>query len=125
MVKSRRTYAEAARPTVRQHFVGRDPIVRAIYDRIVSAAETFGTVEQDPKKTSIHLNRRSAFAGIATRKDGLILTLKAASDIRSPRIIKRDQASANRWHLEIRVKDPKEVDQELTSWLKEAYELAS
>jgi hypothetical protein len=113
-----------AAPTVRQHFVGRNPIVRAIYDRIVSAAEAFGPIQQDPKNTSIHLNRRSAFAGIATRKDALILTLKSATDIRSPRIIKREQASANRWHLEIRVEDPEQVDQELTSWLKNAFELA-
>jgi hypothetical protein len=115
----------SATPTVGQHFVGRDPIVRAIYDRILTAAKALGPIEEDPKKTSIHLNRRSAFAGIATRKDALILTIKSSSDIRSQRIFRRDQASANRWHLEIRVTDPTEVDPELTSWLKNAYELAS
>ena len=81
---------------VAAHFKGRAPLVREIYDRLIGAAEQFGPVKQDPKKTSIHLARRTAFAGVATRKDALILTLKSASDIRSPRIIKREQASANR-----------------------------
>ena len=120
----RSTKAALAPPTIRQHFAGRDPIVRTIYDRIVGVTEALGPVQQDPKKTSIHLNRRSAFAGIATRKDALILTIKSATDIRSPRIIKRDQASARRWYLEIRLEHPKQVDDELVSWLKNAFDLA-
>jgi hypothetical protein len=49
---------------------------------------------------------------------------KSATDIRSPRIVKRQQASANRWHLEIRLEDPKQVDRELKSWLADAMRLA-
>jgi hypothetical protein len=52
-------------PTVEQHFSGRADHVRRIYDTIVDASSKLGPVEQDPKKTSIHLNRRVAFAGIA------------------------------------------------------------
>jgi hypothetical protein len=80
--------------------------------------------KEDPKKTSIHLTRRTAFAGIATRKDALILTIKSAADIRSPRIVKREQASANRWHLEVRLDDPAQVDRELKSWLRDAMQLS-
>lgn len=38
-------------------------------------------VEEDPKKTSIHLNRRYPFAGIGTQKNALVLTVKALGDI--------------------------------------------
>jgi Domain of unknown function (DUF5655) len=138
MMKRATRLSRVTAPTVRQHFVGRDPIVRAIYDRIISAAEAIGPTEQDPKKTSIHLNphpsaqrtragdpgRRSAFAGIATRKDALILTLKAETDIGSPRIFKREQASASRWYLYLRLEDPSQVDQELTAWLKQSFDLS-
>ena len=79
---------------------------------------------EDPKKTSIHLLRHAAFAGVATRRSALILTLKSAADIRSPRIQKREQASANRWHLEIRLQKPADVDRQLTTCLRAAYELA-
>ena len=107
-----------------EHFAGRSPAVRRIYDRILAAAGDFGPVEEDPKKTSIHLNRKSAFAGIATRKEHLILTLKATDDIASPRISRRERASARRWHLEVKLVDPAEVDPELIGWLRAAWDLS-
>jgi Domain of unknown function (DUF5655) len=100
------------------------PLVRAIYKRLLNTAKAIGPFTEDPKKTSIHLTRRTAFAGIATRKSALILTIKSATDIKSPRIFKREQASANRWHLEVRLEDPKQIDAELKAWLKAAMELA-
>lgn len=111
-------------PTVEQHFTGKDPKVRELYDRLLKAAAKFGACAEDPKKTSIHLNRRTAFAGIATRKDAIILTLKAGHDIRSARISKREQTSAHRWHHEIRLTKLSDIDTELLSWLKDAYELS-
>ena len=83
-----------------------------------------GRFREDPKKTSIHLTRASAFAGVATRKDAIQLTIKSAADIRSPRIVKRERASAHRWHLDIRLENPKQVDRELTSWLADAMALS-
>ena len=109
---------------VAAHFKGRAPLVREIYDRLIGAAEQFGPVKQDPKKTSIHLARKTAFAGVAMRKDAVILTLKSASDIRSPRIIRREQASANRWHLEVKLTDPKQVDKQIATWLGRAIDIS-
>lgn len=106
------------------HFTRREPVVREIYDRILAAAGAFGPMKEDPKKTSIHLARKTAFAGVATRRDAIVLTLKSASDIRSPRIIKREQTSASRWHLEVKLTDPKQVDKQLAAWLGCAIELS-
>lgn len=111
-------------PTVGQHFEGRAPAVRAIYDRILAVAKRFGPLREEPKKTSIHLARKSAFAGVVTRRDALILTVKSATDLMSLRITKHERASANRWHLEVRLDDPAVVDVEIEGWLKAAYELA-
>ena len=77
------------------------PPLRAIYKQILSVARAIGPFKEDPKKTSIHLTRRSAFAGIATQKDAIVLTIKSNADIRSRRIVKREQVFANRWHLEV------------------------
>lgn len=55
----------------------------------------------------------------------MILTLKSGKDIRSPRIERREQVSTNRWHVEIRLAKPSDVDRQLTSWLSSAYALAS
>ena len=62
--------------TVASHFEGKDS-VRRIYDRLLKEARRFGPVMEEPKKTSIHLVNRTAFAGVATRQHALILTLKS------------------------------------------------
>ena len=108
----------------KQHFENRAPEVKATYAAILKAVKKFGPVKEEAKKTSIHLVRKSAFAGVATRKTALILTLKSDSDIKNPRIAKREQASAHRWHLETRLETPAQVDSEIAAWLKKAYELA-
>ncbi|HEY8187962.1 MAG TPA: DUF5655 domain-containing protein [Pyrinomonadaceae bacterium] len=110
--------------TVKEHFDNRAPEVKATYVAILNAAKKLGTVKEEPKKTSIHLVRKSAFAGVATRKSALILTLKSDSDIVSKRIAKREQASARRWHLEVKLETPAQVDSEILGWLKKSYELA-
>jgi hypothetical protein len=101
------------------------PEVKATYQAILKAAQKFGPVKEEAKKTSIHLVRKSAFAGVATRKTALILTLKSDSDIASKRIAKREQASAHRWHVEVKLETPAQVDREVLTWLRKAYELAA
>jgi hypothetical protein len=110
--------------SIAHHFERAEPRVRETYDRLLAAARAMGRVGEEGKKTSIHLMRRTAFAGVATQKSAIILTLKASEDIESPRIVKHEQASANRWHLNVRLDDPRDVDAELRRWLKRAYELA-
>ena len=111
--------------TVKEHFENRAPEVKATYQAILKAAKEFGPVIEEAKKTSIHLVSKSAFAGVATRKTALILTLKSDSDIPSKRIAKREQTSAHRWHVELKLETPQEVDRELINWLERAYQLAS
>ncbi len=110
--------------TIDEHFSGRSEKVREIYRVILDAAREFGPYEEDPKKTSIHLNRRSAFSGIQTRRDFLILTVKSRAEIDNPRISKREQASANRWHNEIKITSAEEVDDQIVGWLRDSYDIS-
>ena len=111
--------------SVAPHFAKSDPEVLLTYRRILAAARALGPVAEELKKTSIHLVARTAFAGVTTRRSALILTLKSAKDIRSSRIEKREQVSAHRWHVEIRLATPSDVDRQLTTWLSVAYKLAN
>jgi Domain of unknown function (DUF5655)/Bacteriocin-protection, YdeI or OmpD-Associated/Domain of unknown function (DUF1905) len=110
--------------SVKEHFEGRAASVAATYSAILEAAKALGPVAEDPKKTSIHLVRSTAFAGVAVQKSALVLTLKSDRDVSSRRIRKREQASASRWHLEMRLERPDEVDEEVRRWLERAYSLA-
>jgi Domain of unknown function (DUF5655) len=109
---------------VESHFAGRNAAVRQIYDRLLKAAGKFGPVIEEPKKTSIHLVNQTAFAGVATRKSAMMLTIKSDRKLTSPRIHKSEQTSAKRYHHEVKLSAPAEVDSELMKWLKDAYELS-
>jgi len=85
----------------------------------------FGPAVEDPKKTSIHINRRTALAGVATRKSHLVLTIKSDRKLSSPRIHKSEQTSASRFHHEVKLTSVADVDAELVGWLKDAYALSA
>ena len=112
------------RGTVSEHFKSKAPNVAATYAAILAAAKQLGPVVEEPKKTSIHLVRARAFAGVATQKSALILTMKSDRDVNSKRLKKREQLSANRWYIEVKLETPKDVDRQVLGWLERAYSLA-
>jgi hypothetical protein len=114
--------AESA--TVSQHFEGRDSVVKSIYDRILTGSRKFGPVIEEPKKTSIHPVNKSTFAGVVTRKNALILNIKSATPIKYERFARSEQVSAGRFHQEVKLTSPDEVDALLLGWLQEAYTLS-
>lgn len=109
---------------VRSHFERSSANVAETYAAVVTEAKRFGEVREEPKKTSIHLARRTAFAGVAVQRAALVLTIKSDRDIKSKRVKKREQVSANRWHIEVKLAAPTEVDDQVRSWLERAYSLA-
>jgi len=111
-----------ARFAVESHFEGKDAAGRQTYDRLLQATGKFGPVAEEPKTTSIHLTNKTAFAGVATRKSAMVLTIKSDRQLSSPRIHKSEQTSAQRFHHEVKLTSPAEVDPELIKWLKDAYE---
>jgi Domain of unknown function (DUF5655) len=111
--------------TINSHFADKEPVVRVIYDRLLDTIKRFGKIAEEPKKTSIHIVNKTALAGVATRKSYLILTIKSDRKIASPRIHKSEQTSASRFHHEIRLTSPAEVDAELAGWLKAAHLLSA
>lgn len=110
--------------SVESHFSGKEQIVRAMYDRLLSALRKFGRIIEEPKKTSVHLVNVSALAGIETRKAYILLNIKADHKINSPRIDKVEQISAKRFHHRVKLSSLSDIDSELIGWLKEAYALS-
>jgi bifunctional ADP-heptose synthase (sugar kinase/adenylyltransferase) len=106
------------------HFQKSAANVAATYAAILAAARTLGPVGEDRKKTSIHLVRRTAFAGVATQKAALVLTLKSDRELKSRRLKRSQQTSPGRWHHEVRLDAPEQVDREVRGWLARAYALS-
>lgn len=110
--------------TVQSHFINKDPNVKTLYNKLLATIKRFGKITEDPKKTSIHINRNSAMVGVETRKDCLLLNIKSDHAIKSKRIEKSEQISAKRFHHKIRIKSLDDFDNELEGWLQDAYLLS-
>ena len=110
--------------SISDHFAGKDPSVLAIYQRLLAETRKFGPVVEQPKKTSIHLVNKSAFAGVVTRKAAILLNIKSAAPIRDARIVHAEQVSSNRFHQEVKLTSPEDIDPVLLGWLKSAYEMS-
>ncbi len=106
-------------------FARSDPSAPRTLGILFSALRGVGPYRIEPKKTSLHLNGpKSAFAGVHPRKTGFVLNLRTGTPIESDRIRKVERVSANRFHNELFITDPKEIDEDLLSWLRDAYQLS-
>ena len=101
------------------------PEALRLYRNLQAALRRIGPFREEVKKTSVHFVRASAFVGLHFRKSHVLVTIKAASPIDNPRIVKAEQVSNNRWHCEVKVADAGEIDQDLTAWMTIAYELCA
>ncbi len=111
-------------PTVNSHFEGKAPTIRAIYDQLLIGIRAFGAVDEMPKNTSIHLENTTGFAGIYPRKNYITLHFSLNREIKDPRITKAEQVSARRFKHTVKLTGVADVNVQLLTWLREAYELA-
>ena len=94
-----------------------------LHREFMDALRVLGDFRVEVKKTSIHLVRESAFVGVHPRKLHLLVTVKSAGPISSGRIVKAEQVSKNRWHLELKITVSSDIDGELLGWIRTAYSL--
>ena len=102
-----------------------EPNVQEIYDELIKQINALGKITVEEKKTSLHVKAKSAFVGIHPKKKFLDLNIVTDMPIKSDRIKKTEQVSANRFHNEVRLEDVDQIDTELMGWIKQAYQLLS
>jgi hypothetical protein len=100
------------------------PASRSIYLSLLASARTLGPYSVEVKKTCVHLVRATAFAGVHFRKEHLLITVKAAQAIASPRVFRTLQASKQRWYVDVKLHSAAELDAELMAWMRGSYELS-
>ena len=73
-------------------FIGKDDVVRSLYDRLVEALHTVGPFQEEQKKTSLHLVQTVGFAGVHPRKSSLLLNVRTDHPIESNRSRKQNKS---------------------------------
>ncbi len=110
---------------IAKQYSGAKEELRPIHDALMSVVRDFGAdVEISPKKTYVSLRRSKQFAIVQpstrTRVD-LGLNLKGVTP--SDRLETSGSFNAMVSHR-VRIETPKDVDQEIRSWLRKAYNMA-
>ncbi len=101
-------------------FAGKAPVVGEICARLLRGLMELGPLREESKQTSVHLARTAGFAGVHPGQGALLLNLRTARPIDSPRVVRREQVSTGRWHNEVPLSSVDDVDAELLGWLREA-----
>ena len=114
-----------AEDAIERVFARSEPQVRAVVHALIARARSLPGVVVDPKGTCLHLNHRTAFAGLHPRRNAVLLNLRSRAPIESPRIRKMERVSANRCHNELLIESVEAIDGELMEWLAAAHALAA
>jgi hypothetical protein len=115
--------AASAGAAVDEIYAGAKAPLRPIHDRVMAAIEAFGPFEIAPKKGYLSLRRKKQFAmvGPAT-KTQVEVGLNAKGLAAKGRLVAVPPGGMCQY--KVRVGSPAEVDAELTSWIRAAYDAA-
>lgn len=106
-----------------QIFAGPKATLRPIHDKLMAAINKFGEFEVAPKKTYISLRRKKQFAMIGPATNTRVevgLNLKGVKG--TDRLV--ELPAGQMCQYKVKVSDPKEVDKELLTWVRQAYDSA-
>jgi len=91
----------------------------------MNQVSTLAECELQENASSFHLVHGRAFLGIHPRRGGILINIVLARQLESPRVHRADHVSANRWHNEIILLDPSEINAELFTWIREGHTLTA
>jgi len=109
---------------VDKHFRGKEMIARPLYNRLTELIKkNIGPFRVESLPCCIHLVSNYTFAAVYALQKKIRIHFTTDHRINSRRIDKFSRMSANRYLYSIGIEDEKEMDEELISWLKQAYNL--
>lgn len=103
------------------HFEGKPTALREIYEAILTAIRRCGPVTVLPEKTRIAFQVRMSFAQLTIRSKWVDGHVVLARRLEEPRFRKIETISARNHVHHFRLMSAAEVDEEVESWLREAY----
>lgn len=106
-----------------QIYAGKKAHLRAIHEAVIGAITPWGAFEQAPKKAYVSLRRKKQFAMLGPKNANAVeLGLNLKEEVGSARIVA--QKPGGMCQFAVIISDADEVDQELLSVLRRAFEAA-
>jgi hypothetical protein len=107
--------------TVDDTFRGFPPEHRAIYEAIVSHLQTLGDIHMDPVHVGVFLLRTHKLAEVRPRPKGVHLGLALPNRLDHPRFLATKYTMGDRTWQSLTLRNHRDVDDELRSWLTQAF----
>ena len=109
--------------TLEEPFQGKPPDIRRLFDLVRQAVEAMGPVTLVPYRDRVAFMVKVRFAGAKPANTWLDVEFWLTHRIDSPRFRKVETLTTYTHIHTVRLTGPADVDDELASWLREAYEV--
>ena len=110
-----------ARLDLAHHFKGKNPAIRALYDRVVAELRAIGPVRVLPEKTRIAFQVRMSFAQLTPRNRWIDGHVVLARRLEHPRFTRIESFSPRNHLHAFRLTSAADIDDDFRAWLAEAY----
>ena len=107
------------------HFVGKDPVVKETYDRLLHEVSKFGAVNISPVKVGVMLKAGGTFLAVKPKKSWVDIEFILDEEINEFPVHKTFKYTAGRWAHFVRLEHPRSVTRKLLAWLRHSYHLIS
>lgn len=106
-----------------EYLTNKNPILEDILEKLLEVLDTVtdGQYTIEKKKSSLHIVAKSAFLGVHFMKDKIRLNIVLDHELKHQFLNKSEKVSANRFHNEIDIDNPDQLDKELEKVINSAY----
>jgi|WetSurMetagenome_2_1015567.scaffolds.fasta_scaffold176827_2 hypothetical protein len=108
---------------VAHHFSRKDPVIRAIYDKIIGALNPCGPVNISFVKNAIIVSAKSTFLAVKPRRTYVDIEFLLNGEILDFPIHKTFRVSKNKVAHFVKIGSPDEVEGAVAGWLQQAYRI--
>ena len=103
------------------HFVGKEPRVRKIYDRLLSEVMKFGNVDVSPVKNGVMLKGQSTFLAVKPKKSWVDIEFILGEEVNVYPVHKTFRYTKGKVAHFVRLSSPQQVNKKLIGWLRESF----
>jgi hypothetical protein len=107
--------------TVEEYFATGPAHERPVFDAVLAHLAGLGDVHVEPVSVGIFFKRGRTFAQLRPMTRWVALHLVLPRVVRDPRIARKVQSQGRRHHHVVNLRSPADVDDEVRSWLTEAF----
>ena len=109
------------RHELEDHFRGRKPEIRQLFDRAAAVIEAIGPVRILPEKTRIAFQVRMSFAQLTPKRNWIDGHVVLARRLEHPRFTRIETFSPRNHLHAFRLRQLSDIDADFRAWVEEAY----